>query len=851
MKDCSKFIKRLGLNDEEAKVFEDELMKKTEAVEKIKDFQKQIEENKKVGRPSTEQRKLLADYRKTLNDVKNELKSDYQRYAKDIAEGNLSRMKNRDIHDKIAKDPKLLEKILTNKSMAHKYNINAQRFALSQDFRSYMKAFSDIHPNNKIFTLNDDELFNTNNEHVKEFNSYIRKEMDRKYLTEFGQNYFKDDNQHLIKLNYDKLRSTDSKDDFVRNVYSNTQADKMLLHQYKYIEDKIVGLNVDGSIGAVRKETRLGLFQKMKDNLGVDFNQDVLDGLLKNKADDILDFEKFKKIYPMVEEDSPDYTITKQLYIARENAINETYLKALNDFVEDVKSGNKPKLSLSKPIFKSNEHYNHLLHTWATNKSSSVNYMSNIRQYNSIVALRSIFGYVPDVRSFSNKAFRSGFTKQMAENYVDSFLGIQTRSSEKELAWLKRLSLAKNLAVSSKGLLLPVFSVTDSFTRTFIELMKNNQLNFFSDTVGSFKRSLDAFVDAGITAGKVGHSTLKSQFKGIKDLPKVLQNNTLNQVDKLQELLHSIGEYENISNIEMNEDSSFAQNAMTGFLQKFTGKLEQINDKLVYQPMRGADDTQRLCAWDTTVKTLKRFNPDVDSGIIQRAKNLGLTKDDLLAMKNALIKDDVGSAIEDIKNEEIRNNLYKLRYNTDLSAIPLDITPMNIFQFNSRFARSLFGFFWGFHVKTTTQLLDTLRYQSTLGAKISGLSAILLGGMPINMALNYAFDYMYTGKTNPFDNVTDGTAFIATSLMGNFSRLGMVALGALGFSGYESNPLTNPLLSGVSSIGRSTINEVKHQTSNDYTDEQNLKANINLAKSVLSFVPLGNIGKFAINQTYQ
>ena len=137
---CAKHITNLGLNEAEINLLNKEVAKKSEALAKIKEIESKPEYVKG-------DKKLIAEHRKILNNVKDTIKSDYQRMAKDFATDKLSTLKSRAFKDAVVENAKsgklLLKEILVNKYKASKYNLYSKRYIEKNNFASYMQTLGE------------------------------------------------------------------------------------------------------------------------------------------------------------------------------------------------------------------------------------------------------------------------------------------------------------------------------------------------------------------------------------------------------------------------------------------------------------------------------------------------------------------------------------------------------------------------------------------------------------------------------------------------------------------------------------------------------------------------------------
>ena len=803
---CATHIKNLGLNEAEIILLNKEVAKKSDSISKIKEIQSKL-------KITSEDRKLIAEYRKILNDVKDTIKSDYQRMAKDSATDKLSTLTNRVFKDRLVKNPTLLKDMLLNTAKATKDSIWSKRFIEKSEFTSYCKDYDKNNPD--LDNIKDEEFNDINNKMTKGFVDHVRKYMDTKYLENTGKKYFNSDLEHSVKLNNDYMR--ENIDDFIQALKDNSNAEEMILNNFRGIEDKVEGFeekDLESAVGSYRDSQRLNLFKNLKQELG---------SLYDNSFDslnygDIVD----KNIFDRLFSHNDNYN---DLNNARSIAIVKSYDKLLNDFKESINAGRKPKLSIHKITFKDNDSYTDFINKWSISKSPIINYRESMNTFISMNVIRGEMGYVPTMKFLPNEVFANGFTREYAESYMDMFLGSPLTSTEKQMKAIRNIKRFKSLVISSRTGVLPYWSAVDAASSKWVELSKNNQLDFFRDTSNTFSRVVNGFLESTITSAKITKEITKSMLLGTAK----------RQITKISELMGDIANYESLhDSIEMKDKGLWKG-------------INFINKRFMYEPQIRADNAHRYATWMSNVKTLANLDFDKPCGFLERMKNLKLSNDELKEMKKSIIESQ--GVIEDVKDKKVRENLYLLKYNSDMSAVPLDITPTPIIKIQNPIAKAFLNFFVQYHIKTGQQLLSVLKNANTKSQMVSTIFTYSLMGLPANMSLNYLMNVIYTGQIyNPFDNFRDGRNFIAESALGQVSRPGMILWAVMTGDKSGSNPLINPMFSEISNIYHGLNSKyVDSILSNSYYSAKDQDSDINkIVKAVAGVTPFGQIGESAL-----
>ena len=798
---CAKHISNLGLNEAEITLLNKEVSKKSEALAKIKEIQSKPEYIKG-------DKKLLAEYRKVLNDVKDTIKSDYQRMAKDSVTDKLSTLTNRVFKDRLVKNPSLLKDMLVNTVKATKDSIWGKRHVEEQNLASYSKSYKHIDEFNE---LTDEEYNDINNHITKGFIDHIRKYMDTKNLESTGKKYFNSDLEHVVKINSDKMR--DNLDTFIQELKDSSNAEEMLLNNFRGFDDRVDGFeakDIDSAVGSFRDSQRLDLFKHLKQELGSLYD----DSFNSLKYADILDKDIFNRLFS----DKDDYNAFKN---ARENAISKSYDKLLNEFKDSIKVGRKPKLSIHKITFKDNDSYSNFIGDWSVSKSPVENYTKSAKSFVAMNVIRDTMGYVPTMNFLPNEVFQKGFTREHAESYMDMFLGSYLTSTEKQMKTVRFLKRYKSLLIASRSIVLPMWSMVDSFSSKALELAKNNQLDFFRDTSNTFGRVVSGFLESTVTSAKMSKEATSSMMIG----------SAKRQMTKISELMGEIADYESLHDTVEMQDKGIWRG------------VEAINRRFMYEPQIRMDNAHRYATWMSNVKTLSNLDFNNPCGFLERMKSLGLSNEELKEMKQSII----GSlgVIEDVKDKRVRDNLYLLKYNSDMSAVPLDITPTPLLKIQEPITKAFLNFFVNYHIKTTQQLLSVLKNANTKSQMVSTALTYSLMGLPANMSLNYLMNVIYTGQIyNPFDSYKHGLAFIGESALGQVSRPGMILMSLITGDRSGSNPLINPMFSEISNIYHGLHSKyVDSILSNSYYSAKDKNLDINkVVKGVAGITPFGQIG---------
>lgn len=719
-------------------------------------------------------KKLRAQRNKVLNDINNELISDYQRYAKDEALGNISTIRRRALADKISKNPKLLRDILVNTGNLTKDSIYIKLNHSKLDFKSYLQKIGTDHE--EIIRNPDLDLYDANSEDVKRVLDSLRTYINEKHLGIMGENYFKDDLEHVVNINADTLRK--DLDAFENDVLSATDNNKLLNlfnEQSKRVEDERKRYPEAASASAIG-EARLSKvgterslddhFKEWKKRLDVGTPQEIS----FNK----LPFKSHKDFMDFVQKYSGDDAISNYI-----NFIDRSFLhqSVIND-------------SFGGPIF------------WST---------------------------------VDKRAFDSKFTLEDAQLFMQQFRGGYEFQSTKMFKFLKKLREFKSIVMTSKAIKLPFLTVADSSSRTALEYIKNNRVNFSSLTMNGMNSLIRGWTqDIEGTARVVVGIT--------KPMVEVLKKQHLN---KLEEMVEGYHEY---NDVMMVKDIENVTNPIFRMLAKF-------NNKFTYNPMHGGDNALRYGAWKAMTQTLKYYDPSKPIKLTERLDKLGITNDDIDQIQK-YIKDSGLSAIniEDIEGSELRRKLQSLKYTTDMSAVPLDITPKALIKFTNAPLRIIATHFWNYTIKSTAQVWDTLAREDGWNNKIGAFTYYMLSSLPSNLAISFLLNSLYSWSKGQSilssDNIERS---IGGGIMGPLNRPAMILWALLSNNKEDvASQLMNPITSALTNVGGaiktgaetiwdSTLGD-NYRLTKDYQYLLNHAVN-----AILKFVPASDLGKQIFN----
>ena len=514
--------------------------------------------------------------------------------------------------------------------------------------------------------------------------------------------------------------------------------------------------------------------------------------------------------------------------------------RLLNEWIEDTKANRGTLLNLSQLPFKNNEIAKDFYKKYSKG-SVGMNYVSYLTErFPKRLTLLKNYG------TFSSKGienlttprnFNSSFTRNVLKNTLDLYVGNPQLTSENMRAALKVLNGLKTLAISTRNLVLPFSSLADNATTFTLEAYKNNGENFMKN----YFKSL----------ASIPSNYAKQVPVFLKDLKSIGESFDINEIKKsfkqtefsLSNILNNLADYDSIRYQEYFDEI------------KTFDRLNKFNDMFAFSPMGRIDNNHRKAAWLEQIRHIKELDLNVDTPLSKRLSETGFSKDNIEDLKQLInstsLKEGV---INEVKNTSLRNKLYKLKYSTDQSAVPIEITPYPLFKIENAFMKNLLGFFWTFHTKSATQVFNAMF--SDLGEKgiaqktvnvLSKASLLMLNNFVPNLGLNALFTYAYTGE-NPFssEHIDD---LIASAFIGAVYRPVGIAYAMLNNNSYSvGSQVSNPLLQTAGNTIGIVKSSYSYLLGDAYEQEQAL--NTIIKKLMSSYIPFSASMKIS-NNIYQ
>lgn len=630
-------------------------------------------------------------------------------------------------------------------------------------------AYSDNYAKMNDFEDPDLDLSDMSNAKVKEAIDHIRTYVDQKNLESLGEKYFIDDLEHVSNIDGDIMRK--DMDGFINDVKAHTDNDKLL--SMFHTQMKAADTGIIGFEGAAT-ESAIGAARRAVEAKDLD--------------------------------------------------------SILADWKSKTESGTRSRISFSKLPFKSDDNFVEFI-----DKYSNSDPVTNYLKFTANTFLKSnvqnkVFGGRLHMISMPDEAFSNKFTKQRAEELSDMFIGNYENHSTQTMKVLSFLNGFKSIAVSSKALMLPLWSFADNGARVALEHIKNNGADFYRSYGKTFNGLLSGWTDSLDTHLGIAKGMTKAMF----------QKSQMQQFNKLYEAMTGFDEYNSVRILGEIENRNSSKILQT---------IDKFNKKFVYDPLHAADEALRYGAWKATTRTLRDYDPEKPIGLTERLSKIGIDNEDIKDIQEHIGDSDYAINIEDIKDARLRKKLRLLKYNTDMSAVPLDVTPLTIGKFTNAPARIFLTHFWSYHLKSTTQVWRTIQQQHGIVGKLNATAEYSLRAMPANLAINAMFTYLYTGE-NPFsDKYWKETVF--GSLLGTVSRPAMVALSlATGDTTTLGAQVSNPMLSTLGSATRAIKNTAEWAFSDHYTSQQDARKNwLKVMDSILKVTPVGTPLDLGIKRT--
>jgi len=569
-------------------------------------------------------------------------------------------------------------------------------------------------------------------------------------------------------------------------------------------------------------------------------NSDSLDNFIQDIKDNC-DLDKFKS---MIDEKrkidnseiSTDKKLNEDSLIDKVVNYNKTTIdEDLKKWKENFKSGTKQSISLSILPFKDYEKASQFIKKYSRHNPLDNYYDYTNNSYAFTHSMNMLFGGNININAIPAHSFKKGFTPEVASAALALKRNSLSLSSEKELKYLKRLGTWKKFLVASKAILLPYFSTVDTAGARVAEYLKNGGL--FNRNTLHIKSLMD---NINTTV-----SDLAKNLKGVTSDFVKKSNNEIN--NSIIASIENKNIYDQISTVQELDPSRIQGNI---FKQKFFKGVDAINNRFIMNPLHGQDERTRASVWMQMAKLIKRYdfeNPNLS--LKDRLSKYGINDNDIKDIKSHIKNIDVGKHlldIQDVKQKSLRDKLYSLRYNTDLSAVALNSSPITHIIGQNKLLSQSINMFWGYHLKTTRMMWGAIFQNSSILENMNRAGYFIAKTMPANLAINSMMSLMY--GQNPFGSAENTTETILSSMLGSMSRLGMIAFSFFRYDGNSfMNGLSNPILNNTKTFAKAlVIDNVSYALSQMDGSNKDYKGLDDWAKFASQLMPFGSLAKSGI-----
>ena len=498
----------------------------------------------------------------------------------------------------------------------------------------------------------------------------------------------------------------------------------------------------------------------------------------------------------------------------------------LNKFKQQIESGSATDIRLTKIPFKDDDSFVKFNKKYSGRDVASSYVTYGGGSFLKRLVVNDAFGGYLDLRTLPKEVFDKSFTPEMAQDALDHFMGGYHSTLDRTSNFIRWIEGSKILTTLSKMFTLPWYTLTDHGTGVGIEIVKNTKDNFishWSSVVQQYFRGWKEGLQTNLRVAKVAGS-VPGRVLGL------LQKQ---QMNKLYEMTKG---YANASQVRLMEDYKLA------FNNKIMKGLSRLSYSTIFSTLHDIDDYQSHSAWHGITETFKNYDPKNPVYFTERLKDIGFTQKDIDIVQKYIRNSNCATIdIDKVPDHKVRNKLRILRRNSKMSAVPLDVTPKRLFKITHEPTRRFVTFFWGFHLRSVTQVYKLIMNQQGVLNKIASGATLMLTQLPANLAVNALLMGIYTGH-NPFSSKYR-TELIASSLLGNVSRLGMIGWAIGTGQGNLGWQLSNPLISAIQSTARVGVSSANYALSHSYhTVQDQTKLLDKFYKAVFHWIPGGSIG---------
>ena len=796
---CRPQIAALGLNDKELAILNAEIKKKEDSLTALNKI------NAKINKESAES--------KEITNLKNRL---------DIARAEKPSVEREAMIEDL--EDKLQNAIFENKRLKDLHDQHTKVVNDTKDeLLGHFQKIADDYAKDNIRTIRRrafkasitkkpehlEKVFSIQNTAHKD-NIFFQREHDRLEARAYLDQY---DNIQAFEnpdLDLNNMHDSDVKHfvDYVREFMRQKHLESTAEELYEDDLDHSVSIN-----GDLLREDRDAFIQDVMDFTDNKKMEDKFNAALKNREDAIQGLD------------------TESALGAEAAQPLQPLEDILKDWKVDNERGTQTAIHFNQMHFKSNETLVKFLDKWSR-KNVVENYMDYLNNgfLSRNVENRNFGGTLYGI-TIPKKAFHDGYKETTWDATYKSFKGGVDQSSDLEAKLIKLSSGLKSISVIGKSLVLPLWSIADSGSRIAIEKLENSGTNYFRNVGNTISSMFRGYSDEVKTMGKVS----KGIAKGVINRE---QHETLN---KLAEMIKGFGD---------SHEAHILHDMNTRWENPIMKTIDKFNSRLIYNPMRLADVAQRDGAWEAMTKTIQNYDPEIPTGFTRRIKDIGLKDEDIAAIQKYIKDEDVDRiVISDIKSSPLRKKLHLLRYNSDLSAIPLDVTPVAWVDFNKPIVQKLATFFWNYTLQSTKRMYFAIaKRDGGWGDKMGALAYLAVRTMPANIVVNSLMTYAFTGQ-NPFSE-KNLKETIFSSMFGGTGRLANLAYSiATGNSMQIGQQISNPLSTGLAKTVKASIAAVKLPLA-DYQDNREREADWKkIWDAILNTVPLGQVAEIGIRRT--